>query len=276
MFVAKQNTSKMKRSILTIIGALCIFGSTLILSGCGAGFTWTPWTDLSQHYNLESIKHVNGSLFSINSHEYSFGKMPYASHHIDDREYNAIVLGTNVWIRSQPAVSYYTQRCQVQTGDKLTVRNSAGFVNGRYWSNVFINTGYSAGREGYVCTDFIIEQEQYEVLSRYVLNSGMGLSLKTESKYLHAIADILVKLNAHTHHPNLSVSIADIRTMGTNVIETFMIRNHNSSQNNTLLAVVQFFQGNNDYVVLAIVPGDRINNIMGSANGSYDIYFEKY
>lgn len=280
MFTAKQNTPKSKRSMLSRICVLCILCSTLFLSSCDflgkKSLTWAPWTDLSGYFNLESVNQENGDLYSFNTYSYTQGKVPYASRHIDDREYNAIVLGTGVWIRSQPHVASYTARCQVQTGDKLTVLNSAGLVNGKYWSYVYINTGYSAGRNGYICTDYIVEQSQYEMLQRYILNSGSGLSLKTESKYLHAIADILIALNANIHRPHLSVSMVDTTPMGAHVIATYSIRNHSLSENNTLLAVVQFFPDNNNYVVLGIVPGNSLSNVRPCGDGSYNVYFYKY
>lgn len=275
MFTIKQNSSKDKSSLTSSLCAICIICSTLIFSGCfEKKFTWAPWTDLSDYYNLDSIEELEGDVYKFNSYTYSQGKTPYASHHIDDREYSAVVLGTGVWVRSQPAVSVYTARCQVKTGDVLSVLKSAGYINGKYWSYVYVNSGYSAGYNGYICTDYIVEKEQYEVLQNYVLNSYSGLTLQTESKYLHAIADVLVKLNAHTHHQNLSVSLIDATTTGAHIIATYRIQNYNIEENNSMLAVVQFYPDNNDYIVLGIVPGSGVRNISTNrANGSYDVYF---
>ena len=47
----------------------------------------------------------------------------------------------------------------------------------------------------------------------------------------------------------------------------------NMAKNSTLLAFVLFFNNNNDYVVLGVVPGSEVNQIDPNPNGSYDIYF---
>lgn len=274
MFTLKQKTPKAKCSLRGSLCAIGIICSTLILSGCfQKKFTWAPWTDLSDYYNLESIERMDGDICKFNSYTYSQGKLTYASRHIDDREYNAIVLGTSVWIRSQPAISPYTAKCQVQTGDKLTVLHSAGYINGKYWSYVYINSGYNAGYNGYVCTDYIVEQNRYEMLQNYVFGANSGLSLQTESKYLHAIADILIKFNANKYHPNLSVSLIDTTPTGEHIIATYRIRNYDIGENNSMLAVVQFFPDNNDFVVLGIVPGSGLRDINKRFDGSHDVYF---
>ena len=276
MFTRKQKTQTANRLLRSYVCAICIICSTLILSGCfQKKLTWAPWTDLSEYYDLESIERADGDIYKFNSYIYSQGKQTYASHHIDDREYNAIVLGTSVWVRSQPAVSPYTARCQVQTGDKLTVLHSAGYINGKYWSYVYINSGYYAGYNGYVCTDYIVEQNQYEMLQDYIFGTNSGLSYQTESKYLHAIADILIKFRANKYHPNLSVSLIDTTPTGEHIIATYRIRNYDLDENNSMLAVVQFYPNNNDFVVLGIVPGSNLREIKKRFDGSHDVYFYK-
>ena len=63
MFTLKQKTPKAKCSLRGSLCAIGIICSTLILSGCfQKKFTWAPWTDLSDYYNLESGERISHTL----------------------------------------------------------------------------------------------------------------------------------------------------------------------------------------------------------------------
>ena len=122
--------------------------------------SYSPWVDLSEHFDLSSVKVSESGLRSFNSLDISYNKQLYAAKRLDNAEYNATVLGSNLLLRSQPIISNSTRRAYLNTGDKLTVMRPIGFMNGKYWDYVYVNTGYSMGCEGYVCSDFIVSQEQ--------------------------------------------------------------------------------------------------------------------
>ena len=258
--------------------------SLLALSSCGAlggrakdaqkaEFSYAPWTDLSRFFDLEKISVSESGLRSFNSLDISYSKELFAVERVGNDEYNATVLGTGVRLRSQPEVKNSTLRSLLNTGDKLTVLRPIGYMNGKYWDYVYVNTGYSAGLEGYVCSDFIVSQEQAEVIHGYILRNGSNLDISTPSKVLRAIADVLLALQVNKRHPNLSVQLLGEINYGEHTIVTYQIRDFGIAENNTLLAVVQFFNTNNDFVVLGVVPGYSVNNVRRNPNGSYDIFF---
>lgn len=256
---------------------LTLLASIVMLCSCGGGGEpgmrsgYAPWTDLSMHYDLSKVR-SNGGIRAFNTYELSYGKIPFTSERLDNREYNATVVGTRVCLRSQPIVSNRTKRGYVNTGDKLTVLRSIGFMNGKYWDYVYVNTGINAGREGYVCTDYMVSQEQYEMIQYYALYTGLNLNYNTPSKMLRAISDVLLKLEADKRHPNLTVSLLSTVPFGAEQIVVYQIRNNAIAGNNSLIAVVQFFNNNNDYVVLGVVPSNGVNNVSRNPNGSYDVY----
>ncbi len=258
--------------------------SLVALSSCGgrgsrdsrrdmAQFSYSPWADLSSFFDLSTIKVSESGLRSFNSLDISYNKQLFAVERIDDNEINATVLGTSVRLRSQPEVKKSTLRSLLNTGDKLTIYRPIGYMNGKYWDYVYVNTGYSAGLEGYVCSDFIVSQEQSEMIHGYIFRNGSNLNISTPSKMLRAIADVLLALQVNKRHPNLSVQMLNEINYGEHTIVTYQIRDFGVAENNTLLAVVQFFNSNNDYMVLGIVPGSSLNNVKRNANGSYDIYY---
>lgn len=258
----------MRRVACTIFS----MGAMLLLTGCGADISYAPWGDLTAYFDLGEIKSSRGGC-TFNSYEISDGKIPFVSKRIDDYQYNATVLGTDVWVRRSPKVASYTGVCKVKTGDRLTVLRSAGYIDGRYWSYVHIDSGYNSGCQGYICTDYIIEQAKYEVINEYVLSANSNINLQTDSKYIHAIADVLLQLNVNYNHPRLFVSMIDSTYAGEHIIVTFQIRDYGITGNDTMLAFVRFSPSRNDFVVLGVVPGKSVDSIIRLADGSYDINY---
>ena len=244
--------------------------------GAGTSSKYAPWTDLSNHYNLDKIN-VSGDACNFNSYELSQGLTPYTNKRLNNNEYFATVLGQKVLLRSEPKISPRTVKGSVNTGDVITVQGiPAVYVNGKFWNAVYVSSGYYAGSHGYICNDYLIEQEKYQVLRDYVFSSYQSnITIQTESKYLNAIGDILLKLNVNKTHPNLSVNLVDVNTWGNKVVTVFNICNWGVQENNSLLAYVEFTQGTNDFVVLGIVPGRAARGIMLMPNGSYEIHFAK-
>lgn len=266
MKLSNKLATKWLQSAVVIIAALAFIS-------CGSSsLSYAPWTDLSNHFDLQTVEYSN-DMAHFNSYDISQGKEPYVSHLLDDREYFATVLGTNVVLRSQPKVSKTTKIGVVNTGDVLTAKGASVYFNGKYWNYVYVNSGYSAGCEGYVCTDYLIEQEKYKVVNEHIFASLSNMSIKTESKYLNAIGDVLLKLNANRLHQNLLVELHYTTKWHHNDIVGFRITDINSQENNSLLAIVQFTTETNDYVVLGIVPGNHIYDVTPQPNGSYDIRF---
>lgn len=254
-----------------------LIASVVMLCACGGHGVrpqsgYAPWVDLSMHYDLSKVRN-NGGMKSFNTVELTHGKVPFANERFGNNEYNATVVGLNVCLRSQPIVRNSTKRGHVHTGDKLTVLRPIGYANGKFWDYVYVNSGLCAGREGYICTDYIVTQEQYEMIDYYALYTGLNLDYSTPSKLLQAVSDVLLKLDAHRNHPNLTVSLLSKLPFGNEQIVVYQIRNNSIAGNNSLIAVVQFFNNNNDYVVLGVVPGNGCNNVSRNPNGSYDVYF---
>ena len=279
---AKPKHSRTKRMVVRLLSAifavaLIAGGAFIILNGSDSDSDvevhgYAPWADLGAYYNLDAVVEEAG-FNRFNTYELTHDRLALRREHIVEGEYSAVVLGTGVWVRSYPQLKNRTKRCQVQTGDKLLVTRSAGYSDGSYWSYASVLSGRRAGKEGYISNDYIIEQEKFDVLQRYILSGGSNMNVATPAKYLNAIATVLVKLNVHKRYPNLLVSMLDTAVLGKNVIVTYKIHDQNVVNNSTLLVFVQFFGNNNDYIVLGVVPGTSVNHITPNVNGSYDMYY---
>ena len=278
----KPKHSPTKRLVVRLIStlfaaALIAGGAYIILNGSSSDddaevHGYAPWQDLSAYFNLDAIVEED-DFCRFNTYELTNDRMVLRRENVADVQYNAVVLGTGVWVRSYPQLKNRTKRCQVQTGDRLLVTRSVGYSSGSYWSYATVLSGKRAGKEGYVSNDYIIEEDKYDMLQHYIFSGGSNMNVMTPAKYLNAIAAVLVKVNVPKRYPNLQVSMLDTAVIGPNVIVTYKIHDFNVVNNSTLLAFVQFTGNSNDYVVLGVVPGSAVNHIAQSANGSYDIYY---
>jgi hypothetical protein len=264
----------MKRTLKLISKAtLVVAAAFIVLSLCSwtrTPLSYSQWANLSSYFNLNAV-YASGNTYHFNS--YDICRNTWQSHRFNDNEYFGTVLGQNVMLRSRPIVTQSTVIGSVNTGDRLYIPGYTEYSNGRLWNKVRVDSGRSSGYWGYVCADYIIEQEKYQVLRNYVFSANSNISIKSDSKYLNAIAEILLRLNVNNYRPYLSVNLVGSRQFGNQNIQIFRIRNLGINDNDTLLAYVQFTQGSNDYTVIGIVPGQNPHSISQRYDGSFDISF---
>ena len=266
---------KTKHLFLMAIVALVTLSSCGGSEEKGSDLSYAPWTDLSMHFDLSKVKKLDGSnILSFNSYELTNSRLPMNSDRLNQGEYNAVILGTGVWMRSKPVVAGSTKRAQLNTGRRFVVTQYNLFANGRFWHYGFVTyPGEDVLDYGYVCSDYVVGYEQYEVLKRYVFNKSSNLNYGTPSKILHAVADVLLKLDADKRMASLSVVKLNEYPFGMHTIVAYQIRDYSLPNNNCMLAIVQFNNNNNDFVVLGVVPGNVVNQVQPNVNGSYDVYF---
>lgn len=279
---AKRCEGRAKRLLVACVVVLFALGiiaagAYVILMGSESveesAFTYAPWPDLSEHYDLSSIEVVDTTLCHFNSFVIAQNGVPFLNDRIQQQQYEATVLGTGVWIRSYPELKNRRKRCQVRSGDKLTVLRSIDFNNGKHWHYVKLASGRRAGTEGYISSDDVIEQNRYDMLERYVFVERSNLNEKSPKKYLHAVAAVLLKLGAEKDNVDLDVAIIDTSVFEKQSVVTFQISNRHLASNASMIAVVQFYNDNDDFMVLGIVPGQSINRVELAENGSYDVYY---
>ena len=245
----------------------------------GTGLSYAPWTDLSMHFDLTKVKSLSGSnVLSFNSYELTSARLPMTSERLEQGDYNAVVLGTSVWMRTKPVVANSTKYQRFNTGQRFVVTRHNFFTNGRFWHyGMFpIWDKYSDGyfsQQGYICSDYVVSVEQYEILKRYVFNNSSNINYGTPSKELHAVADVLLKLDADKRMTNMSVVKLNEFPFAQHKVVAYQFRDYSMPNNNCMLAIVQFNNTTNDFVVLGIVPGNAVNQIQPNVNGSYDVYF---
>ncbi len=279
---ATKQHSRSKRIVVAFIAVVFALGAIaggafIIMSGTDIvndnSIRYEPWVDLGEHYDLSKIKLLEGDVYHFNSYDLSGGRIPFTAYRTSDEGFDATVLGTGVWIRSYPRLKNRTKRCQVKTGDQLTVIRKSDYMDGKNWYYVKVKSGRRAGAEGYICADYVIEQAGYDLLQRFVFNGASNVNLKSPTPYLRALATVLVRLVGDKNNANLSVQLLDTTIYERHTIVSFQVRDLNLATNSSLLVFVQFLDNSDDFTIIGIVPGNDVNTISHNPNCSFDIYY---
>jgi hypothetical protein len=278
----KSQHSRSKRIVVAFIAVIFALGAIaggayIIMSGTEAfddnAIAYSPWVDLGEHYDLSKIKLLEEDVYHFNSYDISQGRIPFTAYRSSDETFEATVLGTGVWIRSYPKLKNRTKRCQVKSGDQLTVLRRSDYMDGKNWYYVRVTSGRRAGTEGYISADYVIEQRAYDLLQRFVFNGASNVNIKSPTSYLRALATVLVRLVGDKNNANLSVQLLDTTIYERHTIVSFQVRDLSLATNSSLLVFVQFLDDSDDFTVIGIVPGNDINTVQHNPNCSFDIYY---
>lgn len=274
--------SRSKRIVVAFIAVVFALGAIaggafIIMSGTDMvednAIRYEPWVDLGEHYDLSKIKLLEDDVYYFNSYDLSGGRIPFTAYRSSDEGFEATVLGTGVWIRSYPQLKNRTKRCQVQTGDQLTVIRKSDYMDGKNWYYVKVRSGRCAGAEGYICADYVIEQRAYNLLQSFVFNGSSNLNIKSPTPYLRALATVLVRLVGDKTNVNLNVQMLDTTIYERHTIVSFQVRDLSLAANSSLLVFVQYLDKSEDFTVIGVVPGNDVNTIIHNSNCSFDIYY---
>ena len=278
----RQRHSTAKRVMVALIAVIfalgAIAGGAYIITqdhgfGNGPRLKYAPWADLGEHYDLAKVKLLNDDIYHFNSYELSQGLLPFTGMRTPDEAFSAKVLGTGVWIRNYPKLKNRTKLCQVKMGDELLVTRNVGYMEGKYWYYVQGKSGKRAGYEGFICTDYVIEQSAYDLLQRSIAEGNSNVTFQSPKRILRSLSSILIRVGAKPESSNLSVQLLDKVIYGNHTVVAYQIRDLNVAENGSLLAFVQFEGEAESYVVLGIVPGNELNTVLYNDNGSFDIYY---
>ncbi len=277
----KPKHSRAKRILVPLVAIVfalgAIVGGAYIITQDNteeeAQLSYAPWPDLGEHYDLSRVTTLEDGVSYFNSHDLGTDRVPFMGIRPSDEGFDATVLGTGVWVRSYPKLKNRYKLCQVKTGDKLRVVRQVGHMDGKNWYYVEIKSGRLAGYEGYICSDYVIEQLGYDLLERFVFGENSTIDDNSPVKYLRALSSILMRLDVSAEHSNLSVQLLETTVYEHHTVLTFQIRDLNVAENSSLLAFVQYLGEDEDYVVIGIVPGNEVYDLQHCDNCSFDIYY---
>ena len=265
------------RSLHKVVAVAVLASVAFSFSSCKAlpkRDLYEPWPSLSKYFDLDKVSFSN-NIGHFNTYEIS--KERYERKPIDWGDYTATVLGMGVLLRSQPIISPYTRLGSVNTGDFVEIIGPAEYnpSNGKWWNRVQVQSGVCQGYSGYICNDYLISQEKYYAFERYVFPyQGSNISYRnTDSKYLNAISDVLLKFEVNQRNPQLYIQLKNVKNIGYKQVVTFQIYDMLMRRNNSMLAFIEFVHGENNFVVLGVVPGSNVCSIEPTPNGSYDISY---
>lgn len=126
---------------------------------------------------------------------------------------------------------------------------------------------------GYVSMDFVASKQMYDIMNQHILPTDAAKKQYSKSKWRIAAANIAYVLGAEVDGPRVCVEVESVTNFDKDkesVVVYGITREDNPVK---LLAVVEFFATDNEYRILAIIPGDRVESVSFRSTGDYDVRY---
>lgn len=146
------------------------------------------------------------------------------------------------------------------------------------WAKVqYLGGGLSKPVEGeymgYVSMDFVASKQMYDIMNQHILPTEEAKKQYSKSKWRIAAANIAYVVGAEVDGPRVCVEVESVTNFDKDkesVVVFGITRDDNPIK---LLAVVEFFAADNEYRILAIIPGERVESVSFRSTGDYDVRY---
>ena len=224
-------------------------------------FDYDVWTDMNYRYNYNSITALgyNRYKFRTTNLDYTpIDRMPH-KFNVSDAAYVTpdVLRVRNVAYASEDNKSILAGICY---GAEVRIKE----LYPNNWARIeYINGKYEGVLRGdlYVCMDFLLPKDKFKILDRHIIANEDDLKRFEFSKWSIAATDAITLAGATPYGIKIDVEIDYVKRFeGTkNSVVAFRLSRNDS--NVRLLAIIEFFEDNNNYRILAIIPGMSVDDI---------------
>lgn len=249
-------------------------------------FDYGAWSDLNGYFNADAVSMLDLGRYMVNTEELCYTEHRWSKPSLDRSATEAMVYAhPSLRIRTAPSTSGTSTIINgLLYGSKVRIIER---VNND-WAEVEVLSGdfehpdsESAyiGLRGYVHTQFLTTEKMFNIMNRHVTPSVERREVFNQTKWRRAMTDILYALGATPVSPVIDIDIA-AKFERREIPESLLVLHINSSEENVeLLAFVEFYESDEEYRILGIVPGTgvvmdgRRPCIEFNGVGDYDIIY---
>lgn len=236
-------------------------------------FDYDVWTDMNYRYNYKSITALgyNRYKFRTTNLDYTpIDRMPHKFHVSDTGYVTPDVLRVrNVAYASEDKKSILAGICY---GAEVRIKE----LYPNNWARIeYINGKYEGVLRGdlYVCMDFLLPKDKFKILDRHIIANEDDLKRFEFSKWSIAAADAITLAGATPYGIKIDVEIDYVKRFEGTKNSVVAFRLSRKDSNVRLLAIIEFFEDNNNYRILAIIPGMSVDDINYYRDGDYLIRY---
>lgn len=240
------------------------------------GFDYGPWNDLNDYFDYNNVGMLGRDRYTFRTSELCVNAHNWRKPSLEKGETEAYVFATpELVIRtehpSNPDSFIVNGLCY---GVKLRVLE----VYDDNYAKVEYLEGETRhpiedGLVGYVSTEFIASAKNFDLMSRYVLTDEAAKKSFKVSKWRLAAADVMYAVGATRAKANVSIAIDKVVVVKNDKESVVVFGIKRDDSDVKLLAIVEFFGADNEYRILGIIPGEKVEDVRFYSTGDYAVIY---
>lgn len=139
------------------------------------------------------------------------------------------------------------------------------------WAKVEVMTDEESIIEGYVSVLYLTDTARFELIKTHITPEKADRGDISEAKWRRALAETMYNIGIAATTPLISTDVAKIYNGGDERVVVFELSRIDSEVK--LLVALEFFGGNEEFRLLAIIPGSRVIEIDDTGDHTYDIKY---
>lgn len=242
----------------------------------GPRFDYGPWNDLNYYFDRNNVGMLARDRFTVRTNELCVNAKNWRSPLLASGEREAYVFATpELCIRTEHpsnAKSYIVNGLCYGVKVRVLEECEGNIAKVEYVSGQTKHPVDSL-LVGYVSREYLTSERIYNIMNRYVLPSEDAEASFKVSKWRLAAADIISAVGATPDGPNITIDVEKVVVVERDKESVVVFGLEREDSDVKLLAIVEFFAADNEYRILGIIPGERVEDVQFYNTGDYVVRY---
>ena len=242
----------------------------------GPRFDYGPWNDLNYYFDRNNVGMLARDRFTVRTNELCVNAKNWRSPLLASGEREAYVFATpELCIRTEHpsnAKSYIVNGLCYGVKVRVLEECEGNIAKVEYVSGQTKHPVDSL-LVGYVSREYLTSERIYNIMNRYVLPSEDAEARFKVSKWRLAAADIISAVGATPDGPNITIDVEKVVVVERDKESVVVFGLEREDSDVKLLAIVEFFAADNEYRILGIIPGERVEDVQFYNTGDYVVRY---
>ena len=242
----------------------------------GPRFDYGPWNDLNYYFDRNNVGMLARDRFTVRTNELCVNAKNWRSPLLASGEREAYVFATpELCIRTEHpsnAKSYIVNGLCYGVKVRVLEECEGNIAKVEYVSGQTKHPVDSL-LVGYVSREYLTSERIYNIMNRYVLPSEDAEARFKVSKWRLAAADIISAVGATPDGPNITIDVEKVVVVERDKESVVVFGLEREDSDVKLLAIFEFFAADNEYRILGIIPGERVEDVQFYNTGDYVVRY---
>ena len=242
----------------------------------GPRFDYGPWNDLNYYFDRNNVGMLARDRFTVRTNELCVNAKNWRSPLLASGEREAYVFATpELCIRTEHpsnAKSYIVNGLCYGVKVRVLEECEGNIAKVEYVSGQTKHPVDSL-LVGYVSREYLTSERIYNIMNRYVLPSEDAEARFKVSKWRLAAADIISAVGATPDGPSITIDVEKVVVVERDKESVVVFGLEREDSDVKLLAIVEFFAADNEYRILGIIPGERVEDVQFYNTGDYVVRY---